>query len=194
MSLILRSSASALTVVPLDDAKEHLRVDYSDEDPLITSLIESAVEWVEEYCAQDFREREWRMERKDTFYSLIFPRGPVKSVEQVGTREDIFEPDTIALIAPTEYVLLPETRTKAAALYFRHDAWSALPPPDGERGVIVDFTTGWDPVPAPVKSACLLHISTLFHAREDQILTTNAMPSQLGIERLLAMYRVPHYR
>ena len=193
MHLLAVSSAAPTTVVSLDEAKAHLRVDYEDEDALITALIAAAVDWVEETCGQDFRTRQWRIERATTFTRLEFPRGPVKSVEAVGLRPDPWEPATIALVLPADYRLEEQSREHPARLIVREDVWPDLPGED-DRAVVVDFTTGWLDVPPAVHAAHLLHISTLFHAREDQILTTNAMPSQLGIERLLAMYRIPHYR
>lgn len=192
MHLLAVSSAAPTTVVSLAEAKAHLRVDYEDEDGLITALIGAAVDWVEETCGQDFRARQWRIEQGSTFCRLDFPRGPVRSVEAVAVRPDPWVPATLSLVLSTDYRLEEQSREHPARLIVREDVWADLPE-EHDRAVVVDFTTGWLDVPPAVHAAHLLHISTLFHNREDDVKGAVAA-SRLGIDRLLAMYRIPHYR
>jgi uncharacterized phiE125 gp8 family phage protein len=182
------SVAAATTVVAIAEAKLHLRVDYNDEDSLIGNLLTSALDWVEEWCGQDFREKTWRLDLPKEFTRLTFPRGRVKSVQSVGAQKSPWGVPVIALLIPDNYRLIPETKHSPAMLEIKDGyVWDQYEP--AENAIQVHFTTGWDVIPGPVKSAVLLHASTQFHHREDQA-EKGSSPVQLGIERLLAPYRM----
>jgi len=67
--------------VSRSDAKAHLRVDFTDDDALITSLIVAARRWAEDYCDTTFILSNYTM-YLDSFY------GPIGSPIQFGLRAD----------------------------------------------------------------------------------------------------------
>jgi hypothetical protein len=67
--------------VLLADAKLHLRVDSSDDDTLISSLITAARRYAEDYCDRTFVVTLWTM-KMDSFY------GAIGSPVQFGLRAD----------------------------------------------------------------------------------------------------------
>ena len=67
--------------VSRSDAKAHLRVDFTDDDALITSLIVAARRWAEDYCDTTFFLSQYTM-LIDSFY------GAVGSPIQFGLKAD----------------------------------------------------------------------------------------------------------
>ena len=78
---LVRATEPAAYPVTLAEAKLHLRIDNTDDDTLITSLIASATRWAEDYCDRTFCSTQWTM-RLDSFY------GPVGSPVQFGLKAD----------------------------------------------------------------------------------------------------------
>lgn len=78
---LVRSTPPTTDPVTLAEAKNHLRIDYSDDDDLITALIGAATRWTEDYCDRTWCHTKWTL-RLDSFY------GPVGSPVQFGLRAD----------------------------------------------------------------------------------------------------------
>lgn len=67
--------------VSLEDAKLHLRIDSSDDDTLISSLITTARRWAEDYCDRTFVVSKYTM-KMDSFF------GAIGSPVQFGLKAD----------------------------------------------------------------------------------------------------------
>ena len=78
---LIRATEPANNPVTLAEAKAHLRIDYSDDDDLIGTMITSATRWAEDYCDRTFCNTRWTM-RLDSFY------GEVGSPVQFGLKAD----------------------------------------------------------------------------------------------------------
>jgi hypothetical protein len=78
---LVRVTEPANNPVTLAEAKLHLRIDNSDEDTLITSLINAATRWAEDYCDRTFCQTQLQM-RLDSFY------GAIGSPVQFGLKAD----------------------------------------------------------------------------------------------------------
>ena len=78
---LVRSIEPAASPVTLAEAKLHLRIDTSDDDTLIASLVLAATRWAEDYCNATFCGTQWQM-RIDSFY------GAIGSPVQFGLRAD----------------------------------------------------------------------------------------------------------
>lgn len=78
---LVRATEPAVYPVTLSEAKLHLRIDNSDDDTLITSLIATATRWAEDYCDRTFCHTQWTM-RLDSFY------GAIGSPVQFGLKAD----------------------------------------------------------------------------------------------------------
>jgi len=86
-------------IVSLSEAKAHLRVSYSDEDTMITRMIKTAREWVEQYTQQILIDKTLTVQFYDLAGELRFelPFGPVDSITSVkriladGTEQTLVE-------------------------------------------------------------------------------------------------------
>ena len=78
---LVRATEPASNPVTLAEAKLHLRIDNTDDDTLIASLITAATRWAEDYCDRTFCNTQLTM-RLDSFY------GAVGSPIQFGLKAD----------------------------------------------------------------------------------------------------------
>jgi len=101
------AAITGTNILSLADAKNHLRVDVSDDDALITAMIDSAVEYCENYCSKIFDQRSVTYYLKSTS-SFIFPLGDLQSVTSVSLRGTLAG-DYIAATADVNYFVLSGT-------------------------------------------------------------------------------------
>ena len=74
----------ALCIISLSEAKENLRVDYSDDDAMISRLIKTSIDWVERYTSNILYERN-RIEQSDGCEITVYDYPvAVLSVEKDG--------------------------------------------------------------------------------------------------------------
>ncbi len=100
MLVPVRTSAPAITPVSLIEAKVHLRVDHSDDDALIASLIRAAVDHLDGWTGILGRclvEQEWRQDFPAGATCFPLPLGPVISVTSVTVAGDAVDPANYAL-------------------------------------------------------------------------------------------------
>lgn len=102
MNLFLQTSPVSEPVTTAE-AKLHLRVDVSDEDTLIASLITAARLWCEQQCGRSFFTQTWRLTLDDwpTDGLIRLPRPPVKSITSVKYYDGSGIQQT--LVAGTDY-------------------------------------------------------------------------------------------
>ena len=85
----------ALEPVPLDEARRYLRVDGTDDDSLIQSLITAARLHIEAHLGRALINQTWRIETESPCPSALgIPLAPVSSIESVkkvadGTESDV---------------------------------------------------------------------------------------------------------
>jgi uncharacterized phiE125 gp8 family phage protein len=74
---LARATEPAVEPVSVSEAKQHLRVDISDDDTYIAGLISTARRYAEEYLDRSLIHTQWTM-RLDTFpYEFELPRPPM---------------------------------------------------------------------------------------------------------------------
>lgn len=94
-----------LEPVTLGEAKAHLRVDTSSDDPYIASLITAAREWCEAYCDETFIHTRYRMTLDSFPVEIELPRPPMATA---GTTTAVvvtytLENQTTATLATNQY-------------------------------------------------------------------------------------------
>jgi uncharacterized phiE125 gp8 family phage protein len=180
------------TVFTLAKAKAHLRVPHSDEDSLITAMLDAAVAEVERITRRAWTERTWSV---------------VLDACDVGETCNCDSPVFHALLSPaTAKVFVddpagvgPSVELPASDVFmstrFGHSivnvrSWSAPHATEGNAGRI-DYTakpTG-DFVPPDIYAAAMLYLGDLYENRESQIVGIAVAQNQ-SAEILLRPYIV----
>lgn len=152
MALKLITPATALAV-SLIDAKTHLRVDSSDDDTLITSLIKAATEVAEQFTGRAIMPQTWQLTLDSFPDALQLTRVPVASVsslqytDSVGTLQtldssayslDNLDDEGFAYVLPAYGTTWPAPRAQANAVKCTFIAgWAdAAAVPDGIKTFI----------------------------------------------------------
>lgn len=192
-------SASTLETAPnsepvtRDEAKSHLRVDGTDEDALIDTLIVAARRYVEEQNRWALVTQTWdafydRFPKKDTA-ALVIPRPPLQSVTDVFYTD---EDGTKNTLSSSEYNVDTD-QWPGRVLLKRDNTW-----PDDEldtsNPVRVRFTAGYgDPedVPKTIYQALLLLIGTMYEHRETTVTGTIVREMPFAAKALIEPYRAP---
>lgn len=180
--------------VTLAEAKAHLRVEatLTDEDELITSLIQAAREQVEDLTHRQLITATWNL-RLDGFpdWAISLPRPPLQAVNSIkyydteGTLVETLAEDTDFLVDAASFV--------ARIVPVPGGAWPATQ--DRPGAVIINYDAGYGDdaadVPAKIRQAMLLLIGHLYENREAVLVGVSADELPLAVDALLRPLAVP---
>lgn len=187
MASLTRTVAPSASLHTLVELKRHLRVDFDDDDAVITAVGASAEGWLD--GADGVLGRAlvtqtwvWAGPAPSGLARLPLPLAPVQSIESV----QVYNADGV-LTAVTGWRLIGADRCPAL------EPTAAWPATDGRAEALqVTFVAGYgDPadVPGPIRSAALLIAGALYENREDVVLGTTISSLPLGVAALTAAYR-----
>jgi uncharacterized phiE125 gp8 family phage protein len=189
MSTPILITAPTAAPVTLEETKQHLRVDHSDEDALITALITAATGHLDG----------WRGVLRRALVTQTW-RQSFPEMTNCGLRLDIAPVSSVASV--TYYAPDGDTQTLAADQYQLLDdmsggyvvpAVNAAWPATSTRAdaVTVTYVAGAAvaDVPPPLKVAILLLIGHWYANREAVITGTTAAAMPLAVDILTAPYR-----
>ena len=169
--------------VSLAEAKAHLRVDFTDDDTLISALIDAATAHVDGYTgilARALVTQTWRQDFCDWPGDRVLrlPLAPVASVESVKYFDAANVETTVA--ESGNYALLEDARGP----YIKFTSDFAAPALYDERDdrIRVTFVAGYgDPsdVPAAIRAAVLLIVGDLYKNRDAGETAPNAAATAL---------------
>lgn len=181
MKLERTTSTTYTDVLSLATAKAHLRVETSDDDTLITSLINTAGEIVEEYTGQYL-----------SSCSFIYYADQFKSIMEVHAGPGLS-------ITEVEYIDdLGVTKTWSSSHYFVdvksypiRVQFDEFPNEVDDRvhAVRIKGTAGYDRVPSALQSAMLLIIGHLYEHRKDVLVGIQSAPLVNGAKYLMDKFK-----
>ena len=186
---VVQTSAPAVTPVSLADAKAHLRLDASDEDALVTSLIETATAHIErEYglalitqaltIIRDAWPETWLLE---------LPFAPVQSVASITT----YEADGGSFAFDSGHWFADLASAPPRIVLHGTAPW----PRPGRRanGIEIVVTAGYgdepDDVPTPIRQAVLLLVAHWYEQREPVAIGFGAQEIPATVAALLAPFK-----
>lgn len=184
-------TAPASEPVTLTEAKNFLRVDGSDDDDLITSLIVVARTNAESYTRRSFIDQtwklflnEWPVKKSDEWWdgvrelpisnlkgvdSIEIPKAPLSSVTHIKTYDDADSATTFSTDNYYVSVYSGDFAEKGKITLRDGESW-----PTFERnadGIEIQFVAGYgataSSVPSQIKQAILHEISNLYENRGD---------------------------
>ena len=100
--------APSATLVTLADAKNYLKVDYSEDDALIQSLIDSAIKRLEQYAGSAFSPRTLKVVAYVDFF-IEPPYAPINSITKVEYYSDNA---WVEAVLDSDYYILGDTYKK----------------------------------------------------------------------------------
>lgn len=191
MDELILVTGPASEPVTLTEAKNHLRVDVSDDDALISSLIGMAREVFEDLNGRTLFTTTWRlkMEEWPEGNEIVLPRPPLQSVSSISYVDSAGNSNTFS---SGDYVVETE-RTPGRVVLGYGQSWPTATLRPG-LAITVNFVAGWtttEAIPKRYKQALLLLIGHGYAHRE-AVLATGAMPKEipLGFKWMAEMDRV----
>ena len=190
MALRLTSGPAVLPLT-LAEAKDHLRVEHSDEDDLITRLIETAtqhVDGIDGILGRACITQTWTLTLDAFPAAIILPLPPCQSVDAITYIDTDGASQTLAVSG------YPATGVGGAARV--HPAFDTQWPATRvvPEAVSVTFTAGYGDtgadVPAPIRSAILMHVAHLYEHRETVTALGYLKELPHGYHALVSDYRM----
>ena len=181
-TLITPPASEPLT---LYEIKAHLRLDSGDEDSLLTRLISSARQYVENATRRALVTQAWRafLDRWPTRRRVLLPVAPVQAVTEIR----VFDNTGAASIVASSNYKLDASRTPAALIVQP----AMLAPTARANGIEIDMNCGYgapSDVPLPLREAILRLAAFWYEYRLDM---QNGLGAAASVtDALIAPYRV----
>ena len=199
---LTRQTAPAVEPVTLAEAKAHLRVDASEDDTYIGTLIKAAREWVEQYLDRTLVHTQWVV-RFDRFpYNgtddLELPRPPIVASGTATTVTLTYTMETggTATLSTAEY-RVDRNSTPGAVKTIYSGTWPSHL--EDDNSVTVTYWAGYGPagsdVPAAIRHAMLMLIGHWYDgARSGVLIGSISRPLEFAVESLLSSQKWGTYR
>ena len=197
---LTRQTSPAVEPVTVAEAKAHLRVDVSDDDTYIGTLITAAREWCEQYLDRTLVNTQWVM-RFDSFppdgtQDIELPRPPMSLAGTTTAVSLTFTSETGGTQAySTASFRVDRNATPGAVKTLYGQTW----PPHlmDDNAVSVTWWAGYgsagSSVPAAVRHAILMVVGILYEKRAAaESGSLNEVP--FGVKSLLDSHRWGSYR
>lgn len=175
--------------VTLAEAKAFLRVDGTDEDAFITTLITAARLHVEGTTGRALIAQSWRVVLSDwpEDRAVKLPVGPVISLSAITVFDEQGDPTELALAQ-----FQPETDV-APARIFLPSTIEGQPVIRERAGIEIDYTAGYgtdgSEVPEDLRQAVLSLIGYWFEHRDAVVIAGSGAVVPAGFDRLVNHYR-----
>jgi uncharacterized phiE125 gp8 family phage protein len=198
---LTRQTPPAVEPVTLAEAKAHLRVDTSDDDTYIGTLITAAREWCEEYLDRTLVHTQWVM-RFDKFPDsgiepVELPRPPMVASGTATAVTVTFtqEAGPTSTYSTAEY-RVDRNATPGAILPIYGSTWT--PHRQDDNAISVTWWAGYGAtgasVPAAIRHAILMLIGHWYEFRTSVLTGSISKEIEFGVKSLLDSQRWGSYR
>lgn len=186
MSLAL-VTAPTVEPVTLQEAKDHLRIDGSDDDATVSMLISAARRWCEDYTGRTFVTTTWDWSF-DCFDGpvLCVPRPALKSVTSISYVDTA---GVTQVLSSAVYRVDTASEPGRIALAYGQ-TWPSTQ--SVINAVTVRFVAGYVGVPEHVRCAILMLVGEMFEQRQESVTGTLASVP-FGVRELLGTEKLWHY-
>jgi len=200
---LVRYSAPSVEPVTLAEAKSHLRVDHTDEDTLIGTLIQAAREQIDgagTYLGRCLVEQTWDL-KLDWFPSndapITIPLAPLRSITLISYTDSDGAAQTLA--ASVYQTVGVDAHAGGYVLEAYEQSWPATR--DIPEAITIRFLAGYAStgspadyranIPQPIKQALLLMVSDMYHQRQTfGSANLRPVPMSTTVMDLLEHYRL----
>ena len=196
---VTRATGPAVEPLTVAEAKLHLRVDISDDDAYIGTLITAAREWVEAYLDRTLittqlilRAAEFPTEELELARPPMATAGTTTAVVITYTLAD-----TTTATLSTALYRVDRTTTPGNVAPIINGTWPSDVIEDA-NAVAVTYWAGYGPtsasVPATIRHAMLMLIGHWYEQRSAVLTATISKPLEFAVESLLASNNWGQYR
>jgi len=176
--------------VTVAEARQHLRIDGTDEDTYIDILIKVARQLCEQYSGLSFitQQREIKLDRFPCAKTIEIPYGPVQTIDDFVYIDN--NGYSQPLTEDTDFIV--DIHSSPARVQYVNSWPSTL---DRFSSVTIAYTSGYanddhDPVPEVIKQAMLLQIGSMYENRQNDVLGMGVNSLNMNSEYLLDMVKV----
>lgn len=175
--------------VTLDDAKAYLKLDNTDEDDFVGTLIAAARLHVESVTGLALIAQDWRLTRDEwpCDHIVVLPRAPFLVLTAITAYDVDGNPVTLDLAG-----VQPDTGASPARL-FLPSFFAQMPVLRGHAGLEIDYRAGFGTdagaVPADLKQAILVLVAFWFEHRDAVVVAGSGAVLPHGFDVLMAPYR-----
>ncbi len=185
----VRTIAPAEPLLSLADVKAHLRVDHSDEDMLISSLVDAAASHIDGYSGilgRALVTQTWAVEFPTFLNRLDIPLGPVQS----ATIQYYDSTNTQQTLATSVYAVLSDGLGPYVGLKYNQQ-WPQTYTRDDAVKItwVAGYGVNASSVPAAIRAAMLLLIGHWYANREAVNVGNITSELPLSVAALLAPFR-----
>jgi uncharacterized phiE125 gp8 family phage protein len=196
---VTRVAGPAVEPLTVAEAKLHLRVDISEDDAFIGTLITAAREWVENYLDRTLittqlilRAAEFPTEELELARPPMVASGTATAVVITYTLAD-----TTTATLSTALYRVDRTSTPGNVAPIINGTWPSDVIEDA-NAVAVTYWAGYGPtsasVPATIRHACLMLIGHWYESRSTVLVGVTSKPLEFAVESLLASNNWGQYR
>lgn len=155
---------------------------YTGEDAKLEDFIAGVIDHIETTENLDLRETTWKLTLPRFGRSIVIPRHPLVSVDEITYYDTAGEQQTLA---ETDYTVLDSTFSLAKV--YPVTSWPIVYP--RVDAVQITFTSGYEELPPSIFQAVCLAAATWNEWREDEV-DRSLSRIALGFDRLIAGARV----
>lgn len=174
-------------MLTLSNVKQHLRIDFDEDDFYLHGLIDVATKTIEAETNRAI-ETITLTHILDGFDSTItLPEAPIQSVTSIRYHDQNRIEQTLP---STEYTVdSRKVFTEITPAYGK--TWPTTTP--APQSVTVTYIAGYQPsnIPAPLKQAALMLIGSLYEQRENHVEGEALRYAPVGVKHLIRRYKVP---
>ncbi|KUO65532.1 MAG: hypothetical protein APF80_13205 [Alphaproteobacteria bacterium BRH_c36] len=185
---LLQLTGPVAEPVSVAEAKEHLRVDGTSEDTLISSLILTSRLHIEAALGLALMTQSWRLllDRWPKDGEVRIPLRPLQSVGEIRTYDAV----GASSVLPADRYVVDAVSNPGRVV----PQGGALPSPGrAANGIEIAFVAGYgdtpSDVPAPIRQALLLLIAHWYEHRDPVEIGTPGVAIPGAVSRLLKSYR-----
>lgn len=192
LTLVTKPTTEALSV---DEAKQHLRVDTSDDDGLIAGYILAARHWVESQVGPLMTQTwdytvDYGWPTLAGEYAIPLPLRPVQSVTSVSYKDSDGATQTLSAGLYTTVLNVPLPRIERAY----GASWPTVR--DVPAAITVRFVAGYGSTPGDVPDSLRVAMQLLvghFYENRESVVVGNLQVNELpmGVETLISPWRNP---
>lgn len=182
-----RVTAPAGQIVTLAEAKAHCRVDGSEDDAQLQSMIlaaQSALDGDGGSLGRALLTQTWRLVLPRFATHLQIPLPPLRTIDAIH----YYDRATVLQVLPVDDFYV--SRSEPAVLIARGPLPDTAARPDA---VEIEFTAGYGApgdVPAPIRHAILQRVAALYENRESALYGTGSFQHVPGGDEFLEPFRV----